>query len=77
MAVRSQIAEETMNRQDRSQKASLSVRVSFESNRLAAACLAHAYEQLVPLVSRPIAPKSQPTPVPSKPMLPAVGGEQS
>ncbi|MEM8715498.1 MAG: hypothetical protein AAGE92_06915 [Cyanobacteria bacterium P01_G01_bin.4] len=65
-----------MNRQDQSQKAGLSVKVSFESNRLAAECLAHAYDQLVPLVGRPIVLNSQLEPVPSKPMLSASGGEQ-
>ena len=65
-----------MNRQQ-SLQTSLSVRVSFESNRLAATCLTYAYEQLVPLVGRPIVLKSQPTPVPSHLILPAVGGEQS
>lgn len=51
----------------------LEVRVMFEPNRLAAACLADAYAQLVPVrrrsvhaIPRPSGPRSAPWPQPAR-----------
>jgi len=62
-----------MSQRTRKRHAQLTVRVSFEPNRLADACLADAYERAMPVVRREPPLPVAATPAPSRR---AAGGER-
>jgi hypothetical protein len=63
----------TMSQRTRKRRAQLTVRVSFEPNRLADACLADAYERATPIGRREPPRPMAATPAPARR---AAGGER-
>lgn len=65
-----------MSRRAVNQRNELEVQVVCEPSRIAAECLATAYDQLVPMAQRPVAPGSHTTTAPQERCRSQAGGTQ-